>query len=973
MNRLLRPAIRAMDKLNYSRKFALHGSLFVAATAIVVLELIGLLTVTLGKLAEERLGNALIVKISQTVRNVQQHRGMSAAVLGGNERMSEARAAKEREVEASFDLMLEALRLSRASVVDVDKLAKLWQQIRTEGQGWSVAKSFKSHSDLVGLMLDQLITMADLYGLQLDEDVGTHYLIDVAVSELPSVLEGLGKIRAHGTGMIAQRDVSEAQHFQLLYLIADFQSTLKSMQNHLTRVRQHNSAYDARLMRSAVVIDAASSDFTAVATQQMLDRMFSLTPEAYFARVTQSIDVIYGELFETFHPVVDDMLRDRYRRTLQKTAIVVGLVLLLLLALGYVALGAYLAVMHNIRHLVDSLQAFATGDHQRRVKLNTGDEMRLIGDHFNTMADEIEGLIEANHQDLLHQKRLNSQLQLAGRVFDAAHEGISVTDIYGTILQVNPAFCEITGYVSDELVGKTHAALQAERGDAPDPVVLRRTLEQTGEWHGEIWNRKKDGSDYAVMMSISALRDDDDQVRQYVCLLTDITESKVYQERLEQQAHHDALTGLPNRILLSDRIQQAVVRARRTGEVIGVVGLDLDGFKTVNDGHGHDAGDHLLIEIGKRLQASVRTNDTVARLGGDEFVLILADVTGQEDCERTLARVLAHIALPVRLVSGQVARVSGSIGYTLFPEDDAAPDTLLRHADLAMYVAKQSGKNRFTRFDVRQDQRQRGNATVLNRMEKGLLRGEFELYVQPKVNSLNGGVIGAEALIRWNHPVRGLIPPGEFLPLISDKPSLCLAFDAWVLQEGVRILQAWQQVGLDVPLSLNMSSHQLQQQDFGQKIADALAAAPDLKPDRLEIEIIESAALDDLQRVVQLIAQCQAIGVRFALDDFGTGYSTLTYLKQMSVDTLKIDSSFVRDMEDDANSMAIVQGIIALADAFKCDVVAEGVETWSQAQSLLKRGCQHIQGYVVARPMPAQAMVTWVGQFKCPVMTEVKV
>ena len=956
-----------MNKLDYSRKFALHGLLFAAAGAIVLAELLGQLRLTLDKLSAEREGNALVVSISHAIRDVQQHRGMSAAVVGGNTRMNSVRAAKELETDVKFEAMLAVLRLSRLPSAEVAQVADQWQLIRTEGLRLSVAKSFNAHSDLIALMLNQMMTVADRYGLQLDEDVSTHYLIDVAVHELPSVLERLGKIRAQGSGMIAARDVSEQQHFQLLYLIADFQSTLNSMQNHLLRVRKHNPAYDARLMRAGVVIEGAASDFTSVATQQMLERMFTLTPEAYFARVTQSIDTIYGELFDTFHPAVDEMLRDRYRQALQSAAVTLGLAFLLVLALGYVAMASYSAVMQNIRRLAESLQAFAGGEHQRRVKLDTGDELRQIGEHFNTMAEVIQGLIATNRQDLQHQKRLNVQLQLAGRVFDSAHEGISVTDTKGAILQVNPAFCTITGYGRDELIGNTHASLQSERGEGPDNSELRQTLMQTGEWQGEVWNRKKDGTEYAVMMSVSALRDDDGMVRQYVCLLSDITESKAYQERLEQQAHHDALTGLPNRILLSDRIQQAVIRARRTGEVIGVVGLDLDGFKTVNDVHGHGAGDHLLIEISKRLQASVRTNDTVARLGGDEFVMILADVTGQADCERTLARVLGHIALPVRLSSGQVAKVSGSIGYTLFPEDDAAPDTLLRHADLAMYAAKQSGKNRFTRFDIQLDHRQRGNATVLNRMEKGLMRGEFELYSQPKVDLRSGTIVGAEALIRWNHPVRGMIPPGEFLPLIADKPSLCLAFDAWVLAEGIRILQAWQQAGLDVPLSLNMSSHQLQEQDFGDKIASALAAAPDLKPNRLEIEIIESAALDDLQRVVQLIAKCQALGVRFALDDFGTGYSTLTYLKQMSVDTLKIDC----DMEQDANSMAIVQGIIALAAAFKCEVVAEGVETWSQAQCLLDRGCNNIQGYVVARPMPAQDMVAWAVQFKCPVMTGV--
>jgi diguanylate cyclase (GGDEF)-like protein len=468
------------------------------------------------------------------------------------------------------------------------------------------------------------------------------------------------------------------------------------------------------------------------------------------------------------------------------------------------------------------------------------------------------------------------------------------------------------------------------------------------------------------MLTISALRDESGNFNQYVALFSDITEVKTYRDHLERQAHYDELTDLPNRVLLSDRLQHAVAGARRNATLMAVVALDLDGFKAINDTFGHEAGDRVLVETGKRILGTLRSNDTVARVGGDEFVLILADVTSDADCIRTLTRVLGHISKPISVGKGKFGSVTGSIGYTLFPEDDAQMDGLLRHADMAMYSSKQTGKNRVTRFDVNLDHRQRGFADAIIRLEKGLLNKEFQLYVQPKVDLRTGKAVGAEALLRWIHPIRGLIGPAEFLPLIADKKVLTLAFDEWVLQEGVRILAAWQAQGLDLPLSLNMSPFQLQSMEFAEKIMQALEAAPGLTTSHLEIEILESSALEDLPRAVELIAKCQSIGIRFALDDFGTGYSTLTYLKQMSVDTLKVDRSFIHDMEELASSKAIVKGIVAMADAFNCSVVAEGVENWTQARELLQMGCFIVQGFAVAKPMPAHEFPDWAATFLLP-------
>jgi EAL domain-containing protein (putative c-di-GMP-specific phosphodiesterase class I) len=367
----------------------------------------------------------------------------------------------------------------------------------------------------------------------------------------------------------------------------------------------------------------------------------------------------------------------------------------------------------------------------------------------------------------------------------------------------------------------------------------------------------------------------------------------------------------------------------------------------------------------------VRSCDTVARLGGDEFSIVLCDIDNREQCEATLQRILRALIAPYNLLSQQIKHISGSIGYTLFPYDNVDPDTLLRHADHAMYQAKQAGKNRFQYFDVREDKRAQANWSVLARIEKALINAEFRLFIQPKINLKTGQVVGAEALIRWQHPIRGLIPPAEFLPLIEDH-DLAIALGEWVISEAMTILQCWCDHSLNPALSINIGARHLRQENFCEHLSAILQQFPTVPKNQLEIEIVESAALDDLQKVSELIAICKNLGVNFALDDFGTGYSALIYLKRLAVTTLKIDQTFVRDLLTDQSDLAIVRGIIGLAKAFDTTIVAEGVETWQQAHCLLDLGCDIVQGYAIARPMPADEFLAWANQFKMPDLSEFK-
>jgi diguanylate cyclase (GGDEF)-like protein len=458
--------------------------------------------------------------------------------------------------------------------------------------------------------------------------------------------------------------------------------------------------------------------------------------------------------------------------------------------------------------------------------------------------------------------------------------------------------------------------------------------------------------------------DDVEAMQQLTDLIMDVIQRKRAQTRIEHLAYHDALTQLPNRVLLADRLQQAMAQVRRDGKRLAVCYLDLDEFKPINDAYGHEQGDQVLIEVARRLRESVRAGDTVARLGGDEFALLLSDLADIEECEHTLNRVMTTLQASFT-IAGQSVHLGASLGVTLYPDDDADPDLLLRHVDQAMYEAKQAGGYRYRWFDAGHDQRARHYRETLQWVREGLSAGEFRLYYQPKVDMRRGVTIGVEALIRWQRAEHELLLPARFIPLV-DASELAITLGRWVLNEALRQMAAWVEQGFRLPVSINLSGRHLLQPNFIAELKTLLAAYPTVAPRDLELEILEAATLENLARIAELMTDCQALGVRFALDDFGTGYSTLTYLQQLPVDVLKIDQSFVGDMPMKAEALAIVKGVIGLSSAFQRIVIAEGVETIAQGRQLLELGCDLAQGYSIARPMPPEEIPDWVAAWRAP-------
>jgi len=550
------------------------------------------------------------------------------------------------------------------------------------------------------------------------------------------------------------------------------------------------------------------------------------------------------------------------------------------------------------------------------------------------------------------------KLKLSARVFSDTNEGIYITDSKGIIIDANPAFAEITGFSYEEIIGENPRILSSGQQEPQFYTEMWEAINKQGHWQGEIWNRKKSGEIYAELLTISSIKDEKGDVMNYVGISSDITRTKEQQKELELMAHYDVLTKLPNRALFYDRFLQAVAHSKRTGTLLAVCFLDLDNFKPVNDTYGHNVGDQLLIKVAERIKSNIREEDTVSRQGGDEFTLLLGGLDSFPPCEKMVARMLGELAKPYQ-IDDQIIDISASLGVTLYPQDSDDIDMLIRHADQAMYQAKLAGKNRYHVYNPNLDQQASLKHRRLDEIEHALTNGDLRLYYQPKVNMKTGEVYGVEALIRWLHPEKGMILPLDFLPIIEENP-LEIQLGKWVIEQALGQLASWKKAGISLEVSINIASYHLQSDTFISQLKAALSKQPTVSASSLQLEILESSALGDTQVINSIIKSCQEVlEVKFALDDFGTGYSSLTHLRNLPAETIKIDQTFVRGMLDDPDDCAIVDSIIGLADSFEREVIAEGVETTEHGLMLLLMGCDHAQGYGIAKPMPAEDIPEW--------------
>lgn len=564
-------------------------------------------------------------------------------------------------------------------------------------------------------------------------------------------------------------------------------------------------------------------------------------------------------------------------------------------------------------------------------------------------------------EDITERHQVEENLRLAGIIFDQADEGIVVTDEEFRVLKVNPRFCSMIGAAADKLIGRRAEEIPVL------PEVRHRVREAMesasahGQWRGELSVVHRDGNTVHTVTVVSALYDDTGKARHHVAMLSDISELKEQQKKLERLAHYDVLTGLPNRVLLGELLAEAMARATAADTLLAVCYLDLDGFKPINDSYGHQIGDDLLAAVADRLRDCLPAVDVAARIGGDEFVLLLSGFEDMRACREALPQLHGMLSQPYRLLAGEF-QLGASLGISVYPLDGSEPDVLIRQADQAMYQAKLAGRQRIQFFDVGNAVRDHARSTTVEVVRGALARGELRLHYQPKIDLRSNVVVGFEALARRLLPSGEVLAPHRFLEAIAGT-EMEIVFGEWSIGEALRQLDAWRQLGLDTAVSVNISPRHLLDSRFLDVLRESLARWPSLRPSQLELEVLESAALQNLRHSRKVLEGCRALGVSVALDDFGTGYSSLSYLRHLPAQTVKVDQSFVRDMANDPDDRAIVEAVIRLAQTFSLTVVAEGVETAEIQALLIHLGCDQAQGYGIARPMDADAVPGWLAAY----------
>ncbi|MFP3851238.1 phosphodiesterase DibA [Pseudomonas sp. W5-01] len=548
------------------------------------------------------------------------------------------------------------------------------------------------------------------------------------------------------------------------------------------------------------------------------------------------------------------------------------------------------------------------------------------------------------------------RLRLAAAVFDTTLEGVLVTDATGVIVHVNRAFSEITGYQQDEVLGLRPSKFKSGRHGPEFYERMFKTIHSAGQWSGEIWNRRKSGEIYPQWQSIRPIRDEHGAITQFVAVFSDISSIKHSERELAHLAHYDPLTGLPNRLLFTDRAEQAHTHARRNKRTLALLLVDLDHFKHINESLGHNAGDEVLKAAAERLETHLEKGVTLARLGGDEFAILLENAQQVVQSAELAQSILQGLREPF-LVSGQSLFLTASVGISIFPHDALTAEQLLRNADAALSQAKHQGRESYAMYTAELTAHAQRRVELAAELRQAVEENELRVFYQPIHNLHSRGIEGVEALVRWEHPARGMVSPGEFIP-IAEQSGLIADIDNWVLTEACRQMNQWLAEGVNVSfVAVNVSSRLFGRGDLDRRVAKVLNETG-LAPQFLELEVTESAIMDDPDQAIEQMHRLRDLGLKLSIDDFGTGYSSLLRLKRMPVQKLKIDQGFVAGLPDDDDDIAIVNAIIALARAMGMRVLAEGIEQASQAGFLLKHNCELGQGYWFARPMPAE-QIDW--------------
>ncbi|MDO8293520.1 MAG: EAL domain-containing protein [Gallionella sp.] len=948
MTKIFSPAITLLNRLGYTKKFTLLWLLSMAAIAVVAYSLFVSLERVIQPSLRQLDGLVLIQPISRTVQAIQLHRGISAALLGGNETMRNRRTAKEKEAAAAFDAMEGKLPVGLASGEDFRLIRSNWERLRKTGLHLTVTENFAAHTRLIEQLQLFEVFVADEYLLTLDPELATFYLINTAVNKLPHVLEHLGQIRAYGTGILASKRITEPQKTELKVMVAELDNTLKLLGINLGKAVRYNPTIHKSLTAVSDDIAGSSRQITGLVASDILAGRFATPPGEFLDIATAAIDRSYTQMYEALLPAAETLIQARIARAKNTLYTSTGIALLAFLLVVYLSVSIYYAIVGGIRSIALSARAFADGDLNTRIKLDTRDELSWLGDSFNEMADGFIAMLETHRED---EARLRATIE-------TAMDAVVQINADGIITGWNSQTEKVFGWTREEAIGQVlhKMIIPPQYREAH----LRGMAHFLASGVGTILNSRvellglhRDGHEFPVELSITAVKAAGKY--EFNGFIRDITRQKKSEELIWNQANFDTLTGLPNRHMFYDRLTQDIKKAHRAGLKTALLFIDLDKFKEVNDTLGHSMGDILLQEAARRISGCVRETDTVARLGGDEFTVILAELDDIGSVERIAENILQNMAKPFRL-NDEMAYVSASIGITLHPNDATEAEDLLKNADQAMYAAKNGGRNRFSYFTQSMQQTAQARLRLTSELRGALAAGQFRIHYQPIVNLATGRIIKAEALIRWQHPERGMISPVEFIPL-AEETGLIVEIGDWVFREAARQLKQWRTLyNPGFQISVNVSPVQL-----GNTIGNSYKTwfgylqELGLPGQNVAIEITEGLLLGADSGITGKLLEFRDAGIQVAIDDFGTGYSSLSYLKKFDIDYLKIDQSFVRDLVTDPDDMALSEAIIVMAHKLDLKVIAEGVETEAQRKLLTEAYCDYAQGYLFSKPVPAEA------------------
>jgi len=641
-------------------------------------------------------------------------------------------------------------------------------------------------------------------------------------------------------------------------------------------------------------------------------------------------------------------LASTVRQNLLITIIIGTLGGLLLLGIAFIVMRR---VTRRLSTLLDWSKSASHGDWSNRLSADSNDEVGKLTLAMEDMRHNISNAHEQLAASKVEAEQTAEALKIYANAFEKSGEPILITDKHNRIINVNSAFTAQTGYSLDDVKGKNPSVLASGKTPASTYDEMWQALNRDGFWQGEFWDKTKTGRVFPKLTSISAIKNENNEDLFYIASFNDITERKEAEERIAHLAHHDILTGLPNRFSLEDRLAQALSIANRDQSRVAVFFIDLDRFKNINDSLGHQVGDKLLIEVAERLKKGIRASDIVARIGGDEFVVVLTQISDNTQAAVIAETLLKEVSKPYKIDTHSLT-TTPSIGISIYPDDSSDGDELIRNADIAMYHAKENGRNNYHYFTNSMLLAAQERLQFQGELRSAMEQGNLELHYQPQIHTSEGCVSSVEALIRWRHPERGSIAPKDFIPL-AEETGLIHELSEWIFDEACRQLSAWMKLGIqNLKMSINLSAKQLHSSDLSE-IVEATLKKHQLRGQDLELEITETAAMVDPEVAVQQLTSLRELGVGLAIDDFGTGYSSLSYLKRLPIQVLKLDRTFVHDIEHDQNDLEISAATISLAHNLGLKVVAEGVETEAQVQFLIAHQCDYLQGYYFSRPLPA--------------------